>query len=212
MSRLYPVGLQLEGRRCLVVGGGAVAERKVQALLPTGAQIHVVAPTVTAALEALAEAGRLRWSARPASADDLDGCTLALLCANERAVNRAIAAAAQERGVLANVADAPEEGAAISPAVLERGDVLIAVWSGGGGPVVSQLVREHVAADVGDEWGRLSRLLARLRPELNRLLPPSRRAAFWRAAIDEPLLANLRNDDLAAAEARLRAAAARESE
>ncbi len=107
--------------------------------------------------------------------------------------------------MLVNVADAPEEGTVISPALVKRDEVLIAIWSGGGGPVVSQLVRDRVAACVGDEWGSLSRVIARCRAEINRSLPAARRAAFWRSAIDDALLTLLRQEDEAGAEALLRA-------
>ena len=93
----------------------------------------------------------------------------------------------------------------MSPALLERDDVLIAIWSGGGGPVVSQSVRDRVAGCVGEEWGALSRVVARCRAEINRSLPAARRAAFWRSAIDEALLERLRQGDEVGAEAMLRA-------
>lgn len=205
MSRMYPLGLQLAGKRCLVVGAGAVAERKLGALLAAGGIVHVVAPEATPPIRAMAEAGRLTWSARPAVPDDLSGCLLAIVCSNDRATNHLLAEEAQRQGVLVNVADAPEEGTVISPALVERDEVLIAIWSGGGGPVVSQLVRDRVAACVGDEWGSLSRVIARCRAEINRSLPAARRAAFWRVAINEALLELLRQGDEAGAETVLRA-------
>lgn len=205
MTRLYPIGLQVTGKRCLVVGAGAVAERKIKGLLATGAFIRVVAPEATATIQTLAQEGRLSWSERQAAPDDLAGCLLAILCSGDRATNRLLAAEAERRGVLANVADAPDEGSVVSPAVLERGDVLLAIWSGGGGPVVSQLVRDRVAGCVGEEWGVLSRVVARCRTEINRGLSADRRAGFWRDAIDEALLALLREGDEAGAEALLRA-------
>lgn len=205
MTRLYPIGLQLTGKRCLVVGAGAVAERKIAGLLAAGALLQVVAPDATPAIQAMARDGRLSWSVRQAVPDDLSGCLFVVLCSSDRAANHLLAAEAERRGVLANVADAPEEGSVVSPALLERDDVLIAVWSGGGGPVVSQLVRDRVADIVGEEWGALSRVVARCRTEVNRGLPASRRAGFWRGVIDEALLALLRQGDEAGAEALLRA-------
>ena len=106
--------------------------------------------------------------------------------------------------MLVNVADAPEEGNIVSPALVERDDLQIAIWSGGGGPVVSQLVRDCVAGCVGDEWGALSRVVARCRAEINRSLPVARRATFWRGAIDEAVLGLLRHGDDEGAEALLR--------
>ncbi|HEY8743281.1 MAG TPA: bifunctional precorrin-2 dehydrogenase/sirohydrochlorin ferrochelatase [Chloroflexota bacterium] len=204
MTRLYPTGLQLAGQRCLVIGAGAVAERKITSLLAAGGAIHVVAPEATSAIQKLAQEGRLRWSTRQASPDDLTGCLIAILCTNDRVTNHRLAEDANRRGMLVNVADAAEEGNLVSPALVERDDLLIAVWSSGGGPVVSQLVRDRIAECVGNEWGTLSRVVARCRAEINRSLPAARRAAFWRSAIDEPLLELLRQGDEAGAEALLR--------
>lgn len=204
MTRLYPIGLRLAGKRCLVVGAGPVAERKVNALLAADGIVHVVAPEATAAIRALAQAGQLTWTARTAQPDDLADCLVAIVCTDDRTANDALAVEAARRGVLVNVADAPEEGSIVSPAVLQREDVLIAVWSGGGGPVVSQLVRERVAGCIGAEWGVLSRVVARCRTEINRSLPAGNRAQFWRSAVDEALLALLRQGEVAGAEAALR--------
>jgi siroheme synthase-like protein len=204
MTRLYPIGLQLVGKHCLVVGAGAVAERRIASLIAAGGLIHVVAPEASLAIRNLAREGQLTWSARPASSDDLRGCLLAILCSDDRATNHHLAKEAERRGVLVNVADAPEEGNVVSPALLDRDDLLIAIWSGGGGPVVSQLVRDRIAGCVGDEWGTLSRVVARCRVEINRSLPAAQRAAFWREAIDEVLLELLRRGDEAGAEAVLR--------
>lgn len=205
MTRLYPAGLRLAGQRCLVAGGGAVAARKVQALLAAGAAVHVVAPDATASLQALVRQGSITWSARPVVADDLTGCRLAIICTDDRAVNHLLAAEAEQRGVPANVADAPEEGNLVSPALVERDELLIAVWSGGG-PVVSQLVRDRIAASIGREWGALARVMAGCRAEINRTLPADRRAAFWRWAISEHVLDLLRRGDEAGAAAALRSA------
>lgn len=207
MTRPYPAGLLLEGRPCLVAGAGRVAERKVEGLLAAGARIHVVAPRATPAIEALAADGRIEWSARPAGPADLEGAALALICTDDRAVNQRLAAEARRRGILANVADAPEEGTLLSPALVERGELLAAVWSGGG-PVVSQAARDRIAAALGEEWAALSRAVARCRAEVNRGLPPAARAAFWRRAIDNALATLLRGEDEAAAEAAIRTAAA----
>jgi precorrin-2 dehydrogenase / sirohydrochlorin ferrochelatase len=205
VTRLYPVGLKLAGKRCLVVGAGTVAERKIAALLAAGGLVHVVAPEASPAIRAWAQEGRLTWSARVAVPGDLSGCLLAIVCSDDRAANRLLAEEAARCGVLVNVADAPEEGDFVSPALVERDEVLIAVWSGGGGPMVSQLVRDRVAESVGEEWGALSRLLSRCRAEINRTLPAAQRAAFWRRAIDDDLLALVRQGDEAGAEAMLRA-------
>ena len=208
MSKVYAAGLRLEGAQCLVVGGGTVAERRVRPLLAAGADVHLVAPSATPVLQGLAEDGRLQWSARPAEPSDFDGCILALVCTDDRETNRLLGAEARSKGILVNVADAPEESTLAAPAMVERGDLQVAVWSGAG-PVVSQLARDKVAAALGEEWAALCRVVARCRADINRRLPAAQRAAFWRAAIDERLLALLREGDEAAAEAVLRQVIAR---
>ncbi|MFC4107162.1 uroporphyrinogen-III C-methyltransferase [Micromonospora zhanjiangensis] len=142
---LYPLALRLAGRRVLVVGGGAVATRRVPALLAAGATVEVVSPDLTPALRAHADAGRLRWTARGFRAEDLDGAWLAQVAVDDRMAAAAVSAAARERRIFCVRADDRAAATAWTPAVTRHGPVTVAVL-GGGSPRRAVAVRDAVRA------------------------------------------------------------------
>jgi uroporphyrin-III C-methyltransferase/precorrin-2 dehydrogenase/sirohydrochlorin ferrochelatase len=148
----YLLGLRLRGRRVVVVGGGAVATRRVPALLDAGADVVVVSPQVTASLEDLAAAGRIRWAARAYSDGDCAGAWLICACADDTAVNAAVAAAADGQRTWCVRADDAEASAAWTPASGQAADVRVGVLSGD--PRHSAAIRDAIIA--GLRSGRLS--------------------------------------------------------
>ncbi len=139
----YPLGLRLAGRRVVVVGGGAVATRRVPALLDAGADVLLVAPELTPALRAHADAGRLRWLPRRFAPDDLDGAWLVHVAIDDRAAAASVSTAAAERRVFCVRADDREAATAWTPAVTRHGPVTVAVL-GGGDPRRSMRVRDAI--------------------------------------------------------------------
>ncbi|MEU4482081.1 uroporphyrinogen-III C-methyltransferase [Micromonospora sp. NPDC023966] len=148
----YPLGLRLAGRRVVVVGGGAVATRRVPALLDAGADVLLVAPELTPALRAHVDAGRLRWEPRRFAPDDLDGAWLVQVAVDDRLAAAAVSAAAAERRIFCVRADDRAAATAWTPAVTRHGPVTVAVL-GGGDPrramSVRDAVRELLAARTG---------------------------------------------------------------
>ena len=130
-ERPYLVGLGLTGRRVVVVGGGTVAQRRLPALLAAGADVEVVAPEVTPAVEGMATAKELRWTARPYRAGDLDGAWYVLAATDDGEVNAAVAAAAEGARVFCVRADDAPGGSAVTPAVGEHDGLTVGVLSGG---------------------------------------------------------------------------------
>ena len=126
MSTLYPVGLDLAGRRVVVAGGGSVAQRRVAGLLEVGADVVVVSPALTTALEALADSREITWEAREYAAGDLDDAWYCVAATDSPEVNAAVAAAAEARRVFCVRADAAEDGTAVTPAVGRYDDVTVA--------------------------------------------------------------------------------------
>jgi siroheme synthase-like protein len=198
----YPVFLRLRGRRCLVVGGGAVAERKVAGLLAAGAAVTVLSPALTRGLGRLVAAGRIRHLARRYAVGDLAGFDLALAAARDSRVNRTVAREGRRRGVWVNAADDPARCHFILPALLCRGSLLVAVSSQGTSPALAGLVRDEIARWIGADYAALARVAAGARRRWRR-----RRArpggAAWRAALGAPWLRRL------VAEGRIREARAR---
>lgn len=182
----YPIVLDLRGRPCLVVGGGAVAERKVAGLLDAGARVTVVSPVLSEGLLALAREGRIGWRPRAYAPRDLSGCVLCLVAAGDGAVNAAVAAEARRRGVLVNCADDPERCDFILPSVLRRGPLTVAVSTGGQSPVMARLVREEIDAALGEGCAPLVEIVGQARRVL-RARGVSLDAARWRQAVDHEL-------------------------
>ncbi|MBB5773324.1 uroporphyrinogen-III C-methyltransferase [Nonomuraea jabiensis] len=127
----YLLGLRLSGRRVLVVGGGRVAQRRVPALLEAGAEVTVVSPSVTPALDDLIAAGRVTWHARPYEVGDCDGAWLVQACTDDRSVNTAIAAEAEAKRVWCVRADDKDASAAWTPATGRVDEINVAVTAGG---------------------------------------------------------------------------------
>jgi uroporphyrin-III C-methyltransferase/precorrin-2 dehydrogenase/sirohydrochlorin ferrochelatase len=156
----YLLGLRLEGRRVLVVGGGGVASRRVPALLDAGADVLLVSPKVAASLEGLAAAGRIRWAARGYQPGDGDGAWLVCACTDDPAVNAAVAAAAEAQRTWYVRADDATESAAWTPAVGQAAGIKIGVLSGD--PRRTAGIRDAIVS--GLQSGRLSARHGRHRP------------------------------------------------
>jgi siroheme synthase-like protein len=200
----YPIYLDLADRPCVVIGGGSVAERKVQGLLAAGAAVTVVAPTLTHGLEALAAGGRICHVAREYARGDLDGHRLAFAATDDGAVNAAVAREGGERGVWVNAADDPVHCDFILPAVLRRGPLVVAVATGGASPAVAALVRDELDRRLGPEYALLGEVAAEVRRELRAArIRTSPRA--WREALSGEVRTLLARGRRAEARARLRA-------
>ncbi len=200
----YPVFLDLSDRRCLVVGGGTVAERRVEALLEAGAAVTLVSPTLTPALAALAAAGRIRHVARAYEPGDLAGAVLAFTAADDPAVSAVVAREARERGVWLNAADEPAHCHFILPGLVRRGVLTVAVGSGGASPALTRALREHLDRVLGLEWAALGELAARARLDL-RAAGRAADAETWRRALAADVRALLAEGRVDAARGQLRA-------
>lgn len=164
--RYYPLHLDLQQRRVLVVGGGPIAEGKAEQLLEAGACITVVSPTLTPRLAELNAQTALEWRAGEFAETDLAGVMLVICATNQTVVNEAVAAAAAARGLLYNVVDQPALCNFITPALVTRGGLQISISTAGGSPSVAQLVKRRIAATIGEEYGALLELAAELRNAL----------------------------------------------
>ena len=179
----YPVDLRLEGRACVVVGGGAVACRKVEGLLRAGARVRVVAPSPDPQLLDHAAAGRVELVRRPYAPGDLAGAFLAIAATDDAAVNAAVLREARSERVLLNVVDDPAHCDFYVPAVVERGELTIAVSTGGQSPRFASRLREELERRYGPEYGEWVALLGQLRrTAAARISDPTRRRELQQAA------------------------------
>lgn len=168
---LYPIFLRLNGKECLVVGGGRVAERKIANLLQSGARVQVVSPDITAKIEEWAGAGCLVWRRRLFQASDLEGKELVFAATDVREVNASIARECRQRKIWVNVVDDPTGGDFHVPAVLTRGEVQLAVSTGAGSPLLARKIRDYLAMIIGPEYGEINDLLGELRQALQTRIP-----------------------------------------
>ncbi len=204
---LFPLFVQLAGRGVLVVGGGAVAARKVQALLPTGARIRVLAIDVDPQLAELAANGRIEVVRGAFAPAWLDGAWLAFAATGDPAVNRAVADAAQARRIWVNVVDDAELSSVHVPARVERGPMQVAISSGGGAPMLARHLREQLEATLDESLGPLARLLAQARDTIRHRLPDlGARRRFFQRLLRGPVPALLRRGETARARRELIAA------
>jgi precorrin-2 dehydrogenase/sirohydrochlorin ferrochelatase len=160
---MYPIFLNLQERRCLVVGGGEVALRKVRSLLKGGARVAVVTPSVTDSLRQMASSGQIVLSLREYRESDLEGAFLVIAATNDRKVNSTVSVDARRRGVLVNVVDSPGECDFYVPSVVVRGDLVLAISSGGKSPALAKRIREDLERAYGPEYDRFLRLMGIVR-------------------------------------------------
>jgi precorrin-2 dehydrogenase/sirohydrochlorin ferrochelatase len=149
VTDLFPMFLKLEGRQCLVVGAGKVGEPKIAGLLDTGARIRVVALDASPAVREWARDGRIELDLRAFSPDDLDCAFLAVVATSSRSLNERVYHEAQRRGVLCNVVDVPDLCDFFYPAVVQRGDLQIAVSTAGQSPSLAQQIRRQLEKQFG---------------------------------------------------------------
>ena len=187
MPAYYPVYLNLTGKKCLVFGGGPIAEDKIAKLQSTGAQVTIVSPTVTPNLQAWAHRGDFQWQPREYQAGDLEGAFLSIAATNDRQVNHEIFQEAERLGVLINVVDDPEQCTFIAPAVVRRGQVTLAISTGGASPALARKLREALTEDPVLEWADLARVLSLARKVVKKrglTVDPQR----WQCCITTELL------------------------
>ncbi len=187
--RHFPVFLDLNRRRCLVVGGGEVAAGKVQQLLRSNADILVVAPRAGEEILALEQQGKLTREARAFMPDDVVGCALAIAATADKEVNVRVAEAAKADNVPVNVVDNPALCSFIMPSVVDRDPVQIAVSTGGASPVLARLLRVKLETLIPASYGRLATVVREFRGRVKQRFPEFRqRRRFWENILQGPVV------------------------
>ncbi len=181
--------MDLRGRPAVVIGGGAVAERKARSLIDCGARVTVIAPELTSGLQGLVGEGALAHRARPYEPGDLDGAAIAFVAVDDDEASAAIAEDARSAGIPVNVADRPELCDFIVPSVVDREPLTIAVSTGGASPAWARKIREGLDAEFGDEYCRLLDAVEAVRRRcLKEISDPERRRQALRSAADDAVL------------------------
>ena len=151
-----------------------MAARKVKGLLAADAQVRVISPAIVPEIQEFVDSGRISYTQRPYQNGDLDGVYLAVAATNDPSVNQVVWSEATRQGCLINVVDDPEHSTFILPAILQRGEMNVAVSTGGSSPALARRMRERLGDIIGTEYGILTGILAELRPELLESFPPGK--------------------------------------
>jgi precorrin-2 dehydrogenase / sirohydrochlorin ferrochelatase len=179
---LFPIFLKLAARRCLVVGAGTVAESKIESLLLTDARIHIVAPRGTQTIEQWTREEKISWDMRPFEATDLEQVSLVIAATDSETINHMVFEEARARGVLCNSVDDPEHCDFYCPAIVRRGQLQIAISTGGNSPALAQRLRRELEEQFGPQYESWVRWLGEARASLfARTLSPHQRRNWLRS-------------------------------
>jgi precorrin-2 dehydrogenase/sirohydrochlorin ferrochelatase len=198
----YPAFIDVRGRTCVVIGGGGFAEEKVHKLRECGAMVQVVSPDITEGIRALVDGENVAWLPRKFESGDLGGAFIAVAATGDDDANEMISKEARERNVLLNVVDVTHLCTFIAPAVARRGEVTVAVSTGGASPALARKFREELSAASLLEYADLAPLLSFARGELKRRgvrVEPD----HWQTCITEELLAMVQEDRIEEAKRRI---------
>ena len=186
----YPVFLNIKGKKCVVVGGGQVALRKVRVMLEHGSDVEVISPDLCPEMAELAVSGTIHALAREYQAEDLKNAFVAIAATDNSEINRSVVAEARRSAVLVNVVDDAENSDFIVPSYMRRGEITIAVSTGGKSPALARKIRTRLEKEIGDEYALLTSLTNEVRAELKQ-----KRIEVggdgWQEALDLDLLLDL---------------------
>ena len=163
-----PIFIEMKQRRCLVIGGGSVAERKIAGLLEAGATVTVISPDVSETIARWSKNKVIQLTARRYQPGDLAGHDIAFIATDDEGSNTTAYNEGRERGIWVNAADDPAHCDFILPSVLRRGDLTVAVSTGGGSPALARTIREELEIHLSREYEQLADLAAEARAELQK--------------------------------------------
>ena len=206
-NQYYPAFLDLNGRLVVVIGGGIIAERKIQQLLAANATVSLISPDSTSPVAKLAQNGTIQWYERVYQVGDLNGAWLAIAATDNSSINEAIAQEAEQRKIFLNVVDKSELCGFIAPSIIEKGPVTIAISTAGKSPALARKLRELIDGTQNPEhynhegfcrcieWAAAIELLAEVRTELKSegvIASPEK----WQSAMDTHLLETIQSGQI----------------
>ena len=177
---LLPLFHNLKGRRCVMVGGGSVALRKIRPLIEVGAAIDIIAPNINAAITALATKHALNLHQRKFNNDDLKGAALVIAATDDKQLNKQVSEQAQQLNIPVNVVDQPELCSVVFPSIVDRSPVQIAISSSGTAPVLARMLRTRLESLIPSGYGQLAQLAGKFRQQVKeKITDANSRKAFW---------------------------------
>lgn len=201
---LLPLFHNLRGRRCLVVGGGDVALRKLRQLIDAGATVEVIAPDINTAICEIAERHTLSLKQRPFGEEDIAGAALVVAATNDQSLNERVSRLAQGANIPVNVVDSPELCTVVFPSIVDRSPVQIAISSGGNAPVLARMLRTRLEGLIPAGYGKLAALAGKYRDRVKTRIDSSlARKAFWEEVFEGDIAELVYSERLKEADERL---------
>jgi siroheme synthase-like protein len=183
----YPIFLNIQGKKCVVVGGGQVALRKIKMLIDCKAKVTVITPALHPALEQLVESRAIRLIERNYKPGDLEDSALVIAATDTKGVNKRVAHDAKKQGIIVNVADDPELSDYIVPSFFKRGNLTVAVSTAGVSPALARKIRTKLEKNFGEEYASLLSLIGEVRSTLKEKAYTVD-TEVWQRALDLDLL------------------------
>ena len=196
MPRYYPAYIDIKGKRCLVVGGGKVAERKVKLLLKCDAMVSVVSPELISRLKELNSKGKIKFFKGEFKEKYLKDMFLVIGATDNSEVNLKIYKAASKKNILVNIVDPPEICNFIVPSIVERGDLIIAISTGGKSPALSKKLRKELEYRYGFEYSKFLNTMGSLRKKISsKIRDKKKREEIYNKLVDSDIIKLIRDGD-----------------
>ena len=192
----YPILLDLEGKTALVVGAGRVAQRKIEALMLCGAEIHIIGKKLTPKLKELVDIGQIRHIGDAFEEAHLEDAFVVIAATDDPAVNHHISGRAKKKGLLVNAVDQPSDCNFIVPSVVRRGDLLIAISTSGKSPTLARRIREGMETQFGEAYATFLVLMGRIRKRvLSKGFSQEENRRIFHALVDSDILEAMARED-----------------
>ena len=200
----YPVFLQLEGKIALVVGGGKVAQRKVETLLSCGASIHIISKMLTDKLKELVDSNEVQLLGEEMRDEFLDDVFIVIAATDDKELNSRVSEIARNRGLLINAVDQPADCNFIVPAIVKKGDLSIAISTSGKSPALAKKIRKELDGQFGNEYEIFLNLMGGLRKEILAMgLSQEENSRIFHKIVDGGIIEAIARNDLAKVESSL---------
>jgi len=192
----YPIFVDLKDKKVVVVGGGNVAQRKIDTLLQCGADVYIISRELSPELQKCLEEGKIKLLGRRFSKGYLQDAFLIIASTDDSKLNRRVSSVARDMGILVNVVDLPADSNFIVPSVVKRGDLLIAISTSGKSPAMAKRIREGLSGQFGTEYKDFLLLMGRLRKEiLSKCLSQEDNSRIFHELVDSTILESIRRKD-----------------
>jgi len=192
----YPIFVDLKDKKVVVIGGGTIAQRKIDTLLQCGADVYIISRELSSELQKHLKDGKIRLLGRRFSKGYLQDAFLVIASTDDAKLNRRVSSLARDMGILVNVVDLPADSNFIVPSVIKQGDLLIAVSTSGKSPAMAKRIRERLSRQFGNEYKDFLLLMGRLRKEiLSRCLSQEDNSRIFHELVDSTILDSIRRKD-----------------